>query len=379
VLNRGILPTVNETLSNLLFSTITFGSLGSLTLTGASVPNNPAIEGNELKAFADVAAFTLNVPTITIGTGEDGDGGVPEPTFTMTQRARTRSGAAHLTAAIAERGFRDLFNAIRDHSTFHIAIPVRTLVDSAIGKVDAGADIRFHLAQGAVEFHSDNRVQIKELDIKWDKLQMTINVDLPKLCTPKICLFGVCTPQACFFESDADIPMTMNLPTAFTTEVSINLRPKVAYGISTSPLSSDIWVVKLDPVGSIDLDIIDVADTVGDLLDTMISNAVEALGLPSVVEDIAGSVADIIRGLLDVGDDVGEWLTEFIFDTLGVGVGVEELLLKLFADEIEITRLDNPIEVMPAEGALIPVAIPIDYVGARVNDDELILEIDLGA
>ena len=42
-------------------------------------------------------------------------------------------------------------------------------------------------------------------------------------------------------------------------------------------------------------------------------------------------------------------------------------------------ELDDPAEILPAEGGLIPVRLPLEYLSARVDATELILEADVEA
>src|SRR5207302_1626487 len=71
------------------------------------------------------------------------------------------------------------------------------------------------------------------------------------------------------------------------------------------------------------------------------------------------------RTLLDVGDDVGEWLA----DRLGTGLGlvdtIENAVVRVFADETPLVRVQDPYPVLPPDPttvpgtALVPVAVPI--------------------
>jgi hypothetical protein len=367
VANKVVLDQVNTAISNTLFSLVNVGG-GSLKLSASTaVPNNPAIEENQLKSFINMDQFNLTVPPIVV---KEGGGG---PAITKTVRARSSTGPFDLTAALSKGTFIRLFQAIRDHSTFDITVTPRTI----FGPVKASGKFVFHLDNGAIDFGADNTVRIKELAIKWDVLQVNLSVNLPEICIPpfKICVpFLGCTPQVCVFEGENDIVIPLNIPGIFTSEVSMNLRPKVYYGTSSA---GNKWIVQLEPIGPVDLDIISVSDTIGDLLEDAIEAALGGLGLPDEILDILDWIVDRIRDLLDIGDDVQEWIKRVVFEALGIELGIDNLLVKLFTDEFQVLDLDDPVEVLEQDSPLIPVQIPIEFVGARVNQQEMIIEADV--
>lgn len=371
VVNNVILPQVNEAISELLFGVIELGESGSMTISSpGAVPHNPAIEENQLKLFINLEEFSLDIPPIVVDNETE-----EAPEFTKTIKNRVRTGPSHITAALSEDAFLRIFGTIRDHTTFNFKVEPRIIINTALGKVSAEADIKFHLDDGNISFENNNTIKIDELDIKWDKLQVKLHFDLPKICTPKVCVpfTDICTPQWCVFEDDSDFTITLNIPAIFTSEISINARPKVYYGIGTP----NLWLIFLDPIGPVDVDIIDVSDTIGDILDDAIEAVVDALDLPDFVKEGLGLLADVIRNLLDIGDDAGEWIADLIFNTLGVSAGIDDLIANNLANKNPVFKLEDPVEIMPAEGALIPVKIPIEFIGVEVNADEMVISVDI--
>ena len=129
----------------------------------------------------------------------------------------------------------------------------------------------------------------------------------------------------------------------------------------------------------VDLDLVDVADTFGQSLGKALNDAIVAMTLPGITPDsIKSNIVGRVRDLLDFPDDVGEWLQQQIFTSLGVETTIETYIWKYFADSIPVLRVENPVEVLPAEGARSPVKLPIEYLGASVNDDEMIITVDVG-
>lgn len=379
LMDRVILPQVSDAVSELIFRmqeipALTEGdpSMGSIQISAATAPaHNPAVEENQLKVFLNLEELSVTIPPIVISS----DGGPPVPT--RIERARTSTGPAHITAAVSEAAFRRIFGIIRDTGRFKIKVAPRTM--SMFGVTGtASAEVEFHLENGTVSFEPDNTIRISELDIKWDKLEVTIGLNLPTMCFTiyvpiPVPPFVVPVDLGCIFEANPDLQFTLSLPTGFTTEVSCNAGLKTYYGIGTP----NEWMVYITP-SRVDLDIIDVADTVGDMLENALNAVAGALGIPDAIVDVIGSIIDLVREVLDIADDLGEWLQNLIFDALGIESTIESYIAIWMADTMPIFRLEDPVEVMPTEGSLIAVKLPIEYLGAQVNDSEMVLMVDVG-
>ena len=92
------------------------------------------------------------------------------------------------------------------------------------------------------------------------------------------------------------------------------------------------WQIFLDPQ-TVDVDIFDIADIVGDLLEDAITDAINALlpgpqWLKDLILDILGPIIDLIRAILDLPDDIQEWFS----DLLNVSFGLLDLILTAVAD-----------------------------------------------
>ena len=65
-----------------------------------------------------------------------------------------------------------------------------------LGPFTAGYDVKIHLEGGNVDLRADNTVQVKELDLKWDRLNLSLGINIPEFCIPGFCLipnpFGGC-------------------------------------------------------------------------------------------------------------------------------------------------------------------------------------------
>jgi hypothetical protein len=313
---------------------------------------------------------------------------------------------AHLTIAASEKTFEILFEAIRDNFKFSKS-------DSGdFGPFSAGYVLEAHLGGGSIDLRSDNTVQIKELDIKWDKLDLSLGIDIPEICVGGFCIipnpFGGClvrAPRICIFSADPDINITLPLGGLITSEISVTgslltkyfTNPARPAGMNdwdaqeSDPSLANHWQLFIDPQ-FIDVDVFDIADVVGDLLENAVNFAIDNLlfFLPGwaidLIKAILGPIIDLIRFILDIPDDIQEWIS----DLLNVSFGILDFILTLVADyfaskfplhEIEdpypiLEAADNPNPGPPA--TIIPVKIPIRDLTVFNNDQEMILEGNVG-
>lgn len=310
----------------------------------------------------------------------------------------------HLKVAASEKAFKELFAKVVEKFVFEKTDSVD------LGPFTVGYDVKVHLEGGSVDLRADNTVQVKELDLKWDRLNLSLGINIPEFCIPGICLipnpFGGCIleiPPQCVFSADPDISITLPLGGLITSEISITGRLLTRYKVNPDrpadmdqwdaqlpdPKLSNTWQLFLDPQ-TVDIDIIDVADTVGDLLDEAIETAVAALGIPDIIAELLGSIVDLVRALLDIGDDVQEWL----IDLLGVSLGLENIigqaLIEHFVTDDPLFELEDPYPILdkapnpnnkpgqPSLPELVPVKLPIRDLTVFNNDVELVLEGNVG-
>ena len=302
---------------------------------------------------------------------------------------------SHLTVAGSERAVVELFNVLRDNFSFADS-------DSAsFGPFSASYSVALHLENGTVDLRDDNTIKISELDIKWDALQVGVGIDLPEICIGGWCIVptpwgcAVRVPEVCVFDDNPDIGPSLDLSGLVTSELSVTASPVTRYFVDPArpPGASDIqaevagksnmWQLFIDPQ-TVDVDIFDIADIVGDLLEEAVSDAVNALlpgpqWLKDLILEILGPIIDLIRDILDVPDDFQEWLS----DLLNISFGLLDLIVTAVADyfagETPLYEFEDPFPILPASGGLIPVKIPIRDLSVRVNSDELVLEADVGA
>lgn len=266
----------------------------------------------------------------------------------------------------------------------------------------AGYDGRLVLKGGTLELRDDGTVRLRELDARWDKLDFTLGVTMPEVCFGGGFVdlpFGtVHLPGINVFSGDPSVSVTVDLAPLVKHELSLVARPLIqhfdpattAIGKHCQQLHTALdiddtkpqWRVFCDPQ-TIDLDPFDFADTVGDLFEQALTDAVDALLPHGPVRDLIlaaiGSVADLLRTLLDIPDDISEWLS----DLFNVSFGVFNLILQFVADFfgkcVSFFQLDDPYPMFPKTSELAEVMVPIQHLTATVSDVELVVTADIGA
>lgn len=302
----------------------------------------------------------------------------------------------HLTVAASEKAFSEIFKGFRDN----FSVSTSGTEDTGPFTVDWNVGIR--LENGSVDLQSDNSVRISELDIVYDPLSLNLGIDIAERCIGGFCIiptpFGCAlrAPRICIFEDDPDISIPLNIGGLVRSEISGAFRVDPRYFVDSgrTPSMTNLdaedagvpnkWEFFLDPIW-LDIDLIDIADSVGAILDQAIDIAVDSLlsFLPGwardIVRAILGSLVDLVRSILDIVDDIDEWLSNL----LGVSIGLFDLALTFVADyfsaENPIFEFEDPYPVLDYDGSLIPVKIPINDVDVNVDNTEMVVTVEIGA
>lgn len=300
----------------------------------------------------------------------------------------------HLTVAASEDAFRELFKVLRDNFTFSDSN------SDNFGPFSASYSVAFHLEDGSVDLRDDNKVEIKELDIKWDTLQAGVGFDIPEICVGGWCIPmpwpfpDICLPKICAFSANPDISINLDLSGIITSEISATASPVMKYEVNHSSSMSavqaqnagipNMWQIFIDPV-TVDIDVFDIADIVGDLLENAVENAIDDLlwFLPGWAKDLIwarlGPVIDLIRGILDLPDDIAEWFSNLLGVSLGLFNTIVTVVTDYFAKQNPIYELEDPYPILSASSGLISVKLPIKDLKVEVNANEMILEANVGA
>jgi hypothetical protein len=392
VLQLVVLPRISIALPSIVLDVPNLATITpSASPISAAIPNNPAIEDDQLKVFIDLALAPPGPPP------PPGPPGPAEPPTTPgVIRPRTRTGPNDLTIGVAEMAVVELFNALRNNFRLSEA------ASGDFGPFTAGYTVEAHLENGSVELRDDNTIRIDELDLVFDTAAVDFGIDIPEICVGGFCIipnpFGGClvrAPRFCLFSGDPDIGFTLDLGGLIQSEISVTASPGVRYRVDPARTAtmSDLdaedagipnkWQIYIDPI-TVDLDLFDIADMVGDLLENAVDAAIDLLlgGAPGWAKDlikaILGPVIDLIRALLDIPDDINEWLA----DLLGFDLSLFDLIVNLIADYLAkdkpLREIEDPFPILPASGGLIPVKIPVEFLGVQVNSSEMTLAVDIG-
>ena len=274
------------------------------------------------------------------------------------------------------------------------------------GAFRVGYDGRLVLKGGSLELRDDGTIRLRELDARWDKLDFSLAVKLPEISfgggLVEVPLGSILVPGTGVFTGGKTVTFTVHLAPFVKHELSLVGSPLIQhFKPGVTPIGKhcqdlhtalDIddtkqqWRVFCDPQ-TIDFDLFDFADTVGDLFEEAFTGALDAALPRGLLHDLIlagiGSIADLLRTLLDIPDDISEWLS----DLFNVSLGVFNLILQFVADFfgtcISFFQLDDPYPMFPKtveKGVELPdVTVPLEHLTATVSDVELVVTADIGA
>ncbi len=131
---------------------------------------------------------------------------------------------AHMTVAVSEGAFRRSFDLLQRNLIFEKAD------STSFGAFTAGYDVKAHLEGGSIDLRSDGTIQVRELDLRWDRLRFTLGLNIPELCVGGGCIDmpwpipDICLPRVCIFSGDPDISISPDLAAFVAQEVSFTAR-----------------------------------------------------------------------------------------------------------------------------------------------------------
>ncbi len=270
------------------------------------------------------------------------------------------------------------------------------------GAFRVGYDGRLVLKGGSLELRDDGTVRLRELDARWDKLDFSLGVTLPEISfgggVVDLPLGTILLPGASVFSGNPTVTVTVHLAPFVKHELSLVASPLIQHfkpgvtpiGKHCQQLHTALgvddtkqqWRVFCDPQ-TIDFDPFDFANTVGDLFEQALTDAVDALLPHGPLHDLIlaaiGSVADLLRTLLDIPDDISEWLSDLFNVSLGVFNLIVQFVADFFGTCLSFFQLDDPYPMFPKTEDLAEVTVPIQHLTATVSDAELVVTADIGA
>lgn len=274
---------------------------------------------------------------------------------------------ADVSFELSEGAFKELFNRL------YPTVPLPFDGSSSAGPIWLGVEGEVHVeGAGDIDFEDGNTFLLKELDLGWDKLVLRLGFDLPTVTIGKFCVFRFPddTPFVggdCFFEFPGGELFT-GAPDIGPVKLNLNaIMPFIVSEISgrySISLVKDGNFLKLHAdVESLDVDPISINDTFNKLPGIIQAGVVSAAAIvvskfPQVwlVDAALGilgfpSVTELLLDLLDIDDDVQEWL----MDKLNFSIGLPNLIYQAIFDEVlkksDLLEIKDPFQFVPEQTA----------------------------
>ncbi|PEM50737.1 hypothetical protein [Bacillus wiedmannii] len=302
---------------------------------------------------------------------------------------------SQVTMAVSKNAFRKIFFSYRDNFK-QIIEPTSVNINTPVGKVTLTLSGIVKLENGNFELLND-RIRMSELDIAFEKLILKIDIDFNKICVGGGCLIpnlgdGCAVPnpipETCIFDNNPDVSLELDLAPFIRSEVSID----GIFEQSREEGTPSKWKVTILP-DIPDIDVFDIADTVGDILKKDLIKAIEDLipgggEIKKLIMNIIGGASDLLIKVLDAGDDLTEWLKQ----TLLTKFQLVKMLLEYIEEKFDTNfhqkflEINDPSEIMKEEEVewedgtkvvLPPVFLPIKNFRFEVNSEEMIIVFDV--
>jgi hypothetical protein len=308
----------------------------------------------------------------------------------------------------------------------------------ALGPFSASYELGFRITDGSIDLTNAGTVHIRELDITYDPMILRLGIDLPHIQIGGECilrLFGKCRirlPRIDIFGDNPDIVVPINLSGLITSEfsgefsittgkqvllakgtrtdhqahfdadTSNEIRDRFRTIIGTIPLLpstlvnsiadefvpmvkgnlADKWQFFLRDVWH-DLDIIDIASTAENILRHLVDFIIDQIlaPIPAVLRAIAHAILDpiisLIGAVLDIGDDVLEWLSSFFQTSFGLLDIIAQLILNFIGAMVPFLQFETPYPIIKDNSGLIPVLVPVENIAVTVDDVEFVVSADI--
>lgn len=343
---------------------------------------------------------------------------------------------ATVTVAVNERAFNDVILAA---AKFLEALPPFS-GSGSFGPFSAGYSVGFKITDGSIDLTNTGRVHFDELHVTYDPLILTLGLDLPHIHFGGECIipnpFGGCLvrlPEVDLFGANPDISIPINLSNTivsefsgeftvsdrkqvlvakgalrshaahFTADTSNEIRNRFRTIISTIPFLpnsavngiadalvpfvkgnlADKWQFFLHDVWH-NLELISISDTAANILRNLTNLIIDTIlaPVPSVLRDIIkgllSPIFDAIAAVLDIPDDILEWLSSQLQISFGLFDLLAQLVINFLGLMVPFYQFEDPYPMIADSSGLLPVLVPVENVAVVVNDDEFVLSADIG-
>jgi len=342
---------------------------------------------------------------------------------------------ATVNVAVNERAFNDVVMAAAKYLE---SMPPFT-GSGSFGPFSASYSVGFKITGGSIDLTNTGRVHFDELHLTYDPLILTLGIDLPEIDIGGECIiptpFGCALrlPEIDLFSANPDISIPINLSNTivsefsgeftvsdgkqvlvakdglrphaahFTADTSNEIRDRFRAIVGTIPFLptsavngiadafvpfvksnlADKWQFFLHDVWH-DLELISISDTAANILRNLTDFIIDTILAPvpsifrSIVKAILNPIFDLIAAVLDIPDDILEWLSSQLQISFGLFDLVAQLIINFIGAMVPFYQFEDPLPMIDDSSGLIPVLVPVQNVAVVVNDDEFVLSADIG-
>jgi hypothetical protein len=293
-----------------------------------------------------------------------------------------------LTLAVSESALERVFGDLVEIFQFDVS-------KSTSGNPKFAVHVKAHLERGSFSlvppdpgnpFYTGGFFKLDDVVIAWDNLDLTVTLHIPGVSTPSFCLVpnpitGGCwveIPSVTFF--DFDVSVTVPIDNIVRSRIDLGAAP-LAHHVWDA--GNNTWVWKIVPeIVWTNVQPLDIADTVGDLIDGIVTQIVnDALSfLPGwaidIVDAIVHGIASFIRTLLSLPTDLVAWLDNLLRISLDPFSLIIQILVDHFQNDLALYTINDPLEVLKAETTpviLPPVTIPVSNLDLSVAAVEFVI------
>lgn len=343
---------------------------------------------------------------------------------------------SNVALAVNERAFNDVVKALAKKLE---TVPPLT-GSGSFGPFSAGYKIGFKLTDGSIDLTNTGRVHIDELQLTYDPLVLTFGIDLPHIQIGGECIlwlpFVGCVirlPEIDIWGGNPDIVVPIDISdtvvSEFSGEFTVNVgkqvlaakgglsphqahatadgtneirdrfRTRISSAIPLLPAAqvnaiadafvplvkgnlADKWQFFLQDVWH-DFDLIDIAATAANILRKLVDKIIDTIlaPVPSILRDIVKAIIspliDLIEAILDIPDDILEWLSSLLQTSFGLLDIISQLIINFIGSMVPFFQFEDPYPMIDDGGPLIPVLVPVGNLNVTVNDDEFVLAADI--
>jgi hypothetical protein len=282
-------------------------------------------------------------------------------------------------------------------------------------------------------------VHFDELHLTYDPLILNLGIDLPTIPIGGECILptpwgcAVRLPEIDLFDANPDISIPINLSNTIVSEFSGeftvsdskqvlvakgSLRPHAAHfspdtsneirdrfrsTVGTIPFLptsavngiadafvpfvksnlADKWQFFLHDVWH-NLELISISDTAANILRNLTDFIIDKILAPvpsivrGVVKAILNPIFDAIAAVLDIPDDILEWLSSQLQISFGLFDLLAQLIINFVGSMVPFYQFEDPFPMIEDSSGLLPVLVPVENVSVVVNDDEFVMSADIG-